>query len=236
MNKLIEIWTETWFTECLFTLSLVVGLVVSVRNKESLPQLKYFKLYFGSFLLLQLYSYIALALYFETSKYVPLLRGREYLDVTVTMIELQTFLFFFYVIIDSKKKKTIVQVLGIFAAVLFGVVIVSEIFVFAKLRYKTIASLYIVESITLLAACSLYYSDTFKNGNYTKGSGKIDFWISSGLTIYLTCTLPSTIITYNLFRGNFSGYLNLYGLIYVFYIILNMTIIKAYLCKSAKPI
>ncbi len=100
-----------------------------------------------------------------------------------------------------------------------------------RLRYYSLTNIYIIESFSMLVPCFFYYYELFSFSSKINLKQNANFWTVTGLTFYLFCTLPITFVLAYLEKSDYTLYLNVYSIIYVFYSFLFIFIAKSYLCK-----
>jgi hypothetical protein len=95
---------------------------------------------------------------------------------------------------------------------------------------------YVVESIVLLAMSCFYFVDFFRVKPVFNRIETPDFWIFTGLIVYILGTLPVTLINNYFYSSDRSLYENFFCVIYLLYSLLFLMIIKAHMCTPKKAI
>ena len=236
MNKLIEVWKASYFTDPLLTIVLIILLIIALKKRKNYPQFKLFPIYFALFIILKLEQFIYFPFFYRGVHPAFYVRLYNYFDCLVTLSEFFVFMYFFYSILNGSKLKKIIIALTTVGLIIFFFIIFHDLFSYQKLEYVSLNNIYIIELLILLLSCSFYYIELFRSNPVLKLTNTPDFWVAGGLTFYLACTLPITIIIPYIFKTNSLLYLNLYSIIYLFYILLFLMTIRAYLCKPEKTI
>ena len=108
---------------------------------------------------------------------------------------------------------------------------------YVHITEATQATVYTVESLILLSLCSYYFIELFKRTPVISLKNEPVFWVSIGLFFFMSCTLPYSLLE-NTIRKNYpdSFLATMYSIFHVFYALLFLMIIRAYLCKVEKMI
>jgi hypothetical protein len=234
MNQLIKFWESTYYTAFLCESIIIIAFFISLKKSKQLPQLKLVPLYLGSFIVYLLLSHSA-TIFFSNGPYFLLAyRIARIGDFIVTIIEFFTFSYYLYTVLQTNKFKIIIKALSLIAFGMFLFYTIRNLYFLKPIKLHELNVTYIIESSALLLFCFFYFVELFKSPPVGKLLKSPDFWVSSGLMFYLICTFPVTIIANYLVETMPLLYLDLFIVIYIFYILLFLTIIKAYLCKSAE--
>jgi hypothetical protein len=232
MDKLFEVWRKQYYTEPVLVILVVITFLISFKKKKSFPQLRLFPVYLASFIILIIISYMGIvSIQGPYRKF--LVKISTFTDYVVSVIEFCAFTYFLYTISKTVIKKAI-YIISLLTLLIFFSVPFYRMYISGLLNSHDLHFLYIIESSSLLVLCSLHFIDLFKSPPVHKLLNSSNFWISSGLTFYLICTFPGTLLTDYLYNTNQLSYYHLWALIYIFYILLFLTIIKAYTCRSAE--
>lgn len=235
MKELIKFWKYAYFTELILLVLLIILLIVSYRKRKLYYSLLFLPYYLLFFILLLLNNYIQ-TIFFNSNSFTALFNRIEAIgDLLVTTIEFITFSYFLYTILRSKKFKAIIKIAGTATIPVFLLLFFFSWYFNYNLRNDLSVS-YIIESSTLLLFCSLYFIELFTLPPVDQLIKSPDFWISTGLMFYLIGTFPLTIIAEYIITTNYLLYNNLFTIIYVFYIILFLFIIKAYSLATANKL
>jgi len=231
MNRLIESWESTFYTDVILYVVLFATLFVSISRRKYFPQLRLFPLYLVFFILLTTSSYIRTSL--ETTPYISIMPFRVIIsqEYFVALLEYFVFSIFIMKILYTSHFKRIVQASIAVTTIAFTLGYIFTFNVSSHAKYVMLHYLYLVESALLLLGVVFYYIELFKFSPQSNLLKNPQFWVTSGLTFYLLCTLPITIISPHLLGVDRGLYINMFSMIYTFYIILFLMIIKGYLCR-----
>lgn len=236
MNGLLQFWINDYFTDLLLTLTLVLVLVLSLTKGKKYSQYKYFPFYFFSFLMLQFFNYSYFVPTNDTSLRNAIGRAGYYIDWTVTIIEYFAFTYFFHSINCNPKKKKIIKWSFVIVTTLAASVVFNDILNKPRLSYNSISTTYVLESLSLMLFCFLYFHELFTKFQKTNLLQDANFWTVTGLTFYSICTLPTTLVLNYYIKIDYLFYAKIFTIIHVFYLLLFALIIKSFSCKTPKLI
>jgi|SRR5688572_30696209 len=237
MKNIIQLWKSSFFTSPVLFIILVIVFIISLFNSGKYRQFRLFPLYTGSFAVLFLYTYILQLIINPQKPTVYLYKLETFLDYMITILEFISFTFFLYITSQAKIFRKSIKVISVVTIAIFIFFSISSIYdTWPGDRIK-IHSIYVIESCVLLFFCCLYFVDLFRSNSRANVLSSPDFWVATGLAIYIIGTLPITLITAYFYTSDRLLYKNMYAIIYFFYIQLFLMIIKAYLClKRNNPI
>ena len=209
----------------------ISGLVVSIVKRKKHRILKNFPLYF-SFFLCVLISGDIYEFFLPKAKF----RLDMYIDYFFTLAELIIFSDFFYkILISSISKKTIKIFTRLF--IVFSLIsVITNVHFYNMISQNTRNRIYTTEAIILIIFCIFYYFEIFKHSVYPNLINEPSFWIVTGLSFFMICTLPYSLMEIYLLKNFKSIGFQLYTIFYVFYILLFLMIITAFACKKNKAI
>lgn len=237
MDKLIEHWKTSYYTDLLLSISLISVFIISLTKRKKYPQFKFFPFYFASFIVLQFKVYLSAILSVDNPYRLKILSPMgNYIDYFVTLAEFIAFIYFFYCIIRNNKKRKLIKWLTGMGLSIALFILLKDIFYNGSFWYSSLTNVYIVESLILLVPCFFYYRELFTFPPKLNLLHEANFWTVTGLTFYLLCTFPITFISFYLAKTNYSIYAQTFSIIYLFYILLFLMIIKSYLCKPTNLI
>lgn len=211
-------------------------MVISVRNRKKHRSLKFFPIYFGCLLIvfLSLYANICSkeVIIYSLTKF----NFHHYIDYFSTLIELLIFVHFFMFAIESQRFKNILIIITALFVFYYFVELYFDKRFSRSISETTQSRVYTIESLILLIPCFVYFYELFKRPPTLNLKQEPSFWIVSGLSFFVTCTLPYSLLE-NYLRENYLYLMTtLYSVFYIFYILLLLMIIKAYTCNPRKSI
>src|SRR5690242_19132359 len=113
--------TLTFISEMLLMAVVVISLVVSIKRRKKIRELRYFPIYLGYFLFVCMCGDISYFIAFVYDQKPIALTITSYTDYSSTIIELLIFLHFFYSIIRAEIIKKTIPVAAIcFIGLFFG--------------------------------------------------------------------------------------------------------------------
>lgn len=151
---------------------------------------------------------------------------RHYTDYTFTITEFILLIYYFYTHNNNSGQKKIF----FYLAALF---LITAIVLSAQLPSGlAVVRLYTTQVFLLLIPCFFYFRNLFKNTAVIDISNEPTFWISTGITFFLVCTMILSVIeSFFLFQKPHI-LAKLYPIYYVFYILMFFMFFRAYLCKT----
>jgi hypothetical protein len=236
MQRIIDIWLEVYFTEPILLILLMLTLVISIVRRQTLHAFRWLPLYVGLFLLVFLgdYAYNILIYPNEQERFQKYQRE---LNFYTTVLELLVFVS----LIDSSLripalKKTLRWLTIICLLSFLGIYVVTHVNR-GYISYYYLNTIYIIELATLLCSSVFFFIQLFREPPVSNLRALPEFWIAIGLSFYCLCTLPLTIANSYFFSSSRGPvYVNLFSIIYVFYIILFSLIIRSMLCRRSETI
>ena len=232
MLKLKEYWEIHFYTEALMFVTLFAALLVTIIKRKSDKKLKLFPFYFGFFILRLVFRYIQIYYYgFDTFAFKPLFYIDTYLEYILIMVEILIFMHFFYHVFNNRNKKILVQIFTI-AFIILGIFrLINDNILKNQISTITITQMFFLEAVLLLVSCFVYYLQIFTSPPTLKLLNEPSFFVITGLFFFLICSLP-----YSLFLDFISYYPEIHRyifcIIYIFYILLFLMIIKAFYVKK----
>ena len=234
MKELVNFWEDSYYTEFILAIIQVVTLYFVIKHQKRIPELKLLPIYLFAFVTLQFLSYAEL-LIFGKPDFTLFNQVIWALHYVVSILEISCFAYFFWSLLTTRWMKQSTRaiagcivcslVLGYFISLGFPV----------NYRHKILNELYIFHSLGLVLPCVFYFYELFNNSFHERLLDLPHFWAASGIAFYSLCTLPITLITPHLVTHDATLFRNLFAAIYVFYMILFILLIRAYLCKKLDP-
>lgn len=235
MERLINLWKENFFTEISLLFILIICLIISFKRRKQFSLLKYFPVYLAAFTSLIINDYLLNTILYN-SEYFRLYTkyGDGILNLFVTTIEFLVLTNIIYrATITLRNKKIIIFTSSI--TLLLYILQIFNIQIQNKISFLSILhQIYIIESCSLIIITTIYFIELYKSPPESNYSTIPAFWIACGLMFYLIGTLPMTIVTNYIFQTNIHLYKNLFALIYVFYCMFFLMVIKAYYAGNRK--
>lgn len=233
MELLLKNLKESYFTDGIAFLLAITGLIISIRGTKIHHKMNLFILYFFSYILLKL------SFYFEDfisySFYINFWRDlTSYLDFLFTILEYFIFSIYFNRIFFSLKDRRINLIISIVFLIIAIAILIFDLMRFAMLRTQAIQNLFSVQALCLLVPCCLYYMQLFKRNIEVNLINESSFWVITGLSFFMLCTLPFSLIMTHIMNSNPALFFNLFSIFLIFYILLFSMIIRAFFCKPVK--
>jgi len=228
MDRVLRYWEVGYFTNAIWLFLTFLGLIVSFRKGKNSKNFKPLTIYFLSHLILNLIAVIDLA---SKPRFDPFLRlFFSYFDLAVTIIEITVFTQIIRGFVITKSKKIILKAtpLTFICCILVALVINKNGF---KLDQIFLQRCFTLQALFLILACILYYIELFKLQPVFQLFDQPSFWIITGLSFFMICTLPFSIFGEALMVLDYQLYLKMFCIFNVFHCILGAMILRAYWCK-----
>lgn len=237
MDRIIDSWKSNYFTEIVLFVTLLIALSVALKYVKKLPELRYIPFYLILFIILMINDYLVSIFFFNSVYHKIYLHYVDgLLNFVVTLFEYLILTHYIVISISTLNYRKLLLVNSIVTISLF-LIIILRINQYSKLEFAgSLHLIYIVETLSLFISCLFYFLDLYISPQISNLKQTPSFWIVIGVFIYAIGTLPLSIITQYLFVKSYERYNNMYSLIYFFYSILFLMIIRSFLCKPLKTI
>jgi hypothetical protein len=230
MKNILEVWKHNYFVQPLLDAILISTLFISLRERRYLSQLKFVPLYLGSFIILMFNTYAYYLMFIDTSFSAFFSSIDRFGNYIVSLIEFIAFSYFLYSTTELLRLRVVLKTIFISTLCIFLFILI-KIICSDKLRGMEILNrLYIIESIALFLMILFYSVYYFWLDPSQKINTTSNFWVCLGLSLYLIITIPFTLFINHFFPANLTLYKKSYAVVYMAYIFLFLTIIKAYKC------
>ena len=206
------------------------------KKRKKFHQLKYIPLYVLSLLLVLFFNSMYSTTYINRYQAKLFAGLADFLDYSFTLLELIIFSHFYYNLIINPTIKKLILLLNLIFIPFFVYMLIKD-----EKFYKTISEItqnlvYTTEGIILLLICLSYFIELFKRPPHLNLKNDPVFWVSTGLLFFLSCTLPFSILETQIRKNHSDLIYWMYPIFYIFYILLFLMIIRAYLCKPEKKV
>lgn len=228
IERLIHFWKITYFTNALVQAFAITGLIVTIAKWKKKSKYNLFVFLFAGFILSQVIGTIDIA----TNLKHHLLLGLVFLytDILNTVIEIFIFVFVIKSSFNNSRFSKVTSVLP-YVFLLYTLVIL-----FSQPNTRSLQPLlqnmFTLQACMLLIPCTFYYIELLTSKPVTPLSNQPLFWIVTGLTFCLLCTLPFSILGQYIVRSNIVLYLQLFSIYNIFYCILFAMIIKSFYANA----
>lgn len=153
---------------------------------------------------------------------------RHYTDYSFTITEFVLLIYYFYIRNNHSRQKKLFLYLT--ASFLITAIVLS----YQLPNGLAVVRLYTTQVFLLLIPCFFYFKNLFKNTTIIDISNEPSFWISTGITFFLLCTMILSLIESFLLHQKPHILAKLYPIYYVFYILMFFMFFRAYLCKPLR--
>ena len=228
MGELLNSLEKQLYTDLILLCVLIATILVSIKAKKRFKILRYFPVYTVSFLIAIIVNRLSVTNH-APNKLFPL---STYLDYYLTLLELAIFSHFYYQLIQNRTVKMLIILSNLLFILFYVYMGISDKNFYDKgITERTQSVVYTVEGVILLILCSIYFFELFKNLPVVNLKNEPVFWVSVGLLFFMACTLPYSLMENYIEKYDSDLSFTLYSLFYIFYTILFIMIIRAYLCK-----
>ena len=223
MEDFLKYLSDSFYTPLITILIALGGFIFSLRNSEGI--LKIFTYYFLGFVFLQGFYFIGVPNSLDKNPFLSTI-----IDFIFTIFEFFIFIRFFWEIFPPNIRRFLI-VLSFFFTLSCSYYFVQDLYKSRGLSLASLEVVFIIESISLLIPCVIYYVRMFNLNEPEPLQKDKYFWIITGLCFFILSTLPFSYLMNYLRTEQMEIYKNLYSIVYLFYCLLFIMIVKAILCK-----
>jgi hypothetical protein len=227
MKDLFHYVQSGYFTSIVSLLTSLVCYIGASKMKCDNNDLGIFRFYFLSYAILIFYNYVAA--YFNT---VDTLIVDTLADFVFTVFEFLTFMIYFNRIFIELKNRQFIKTVSVFFLIFAFTLAIKDLVYDNYIKVKSLHTIYNIQAIALIVPCCLYYCEMFFKKPYENLLNQPEFWIISGLSIFMLSTLPFSLLTNHLISIDRSLFEYLYSIFNIFYCILFVFILKGFKCNS----
>jgi hypothetical protein len=228
MNEIIKFWESAYYTQAMTFVLAAVTIFIALKNWNRSGNLRSLFPFFTFYFLLQVITLYACLSYTRNDRNLLLIF--RYFDFVTTVTEFLAFSYYAKGQIKNEHLKSIIRKAQIFfllvASILFTVTIINYRITQATLQYT-----YSIEAAFLIVISFYYYYDLFKQQPSFQLLELPSFWVITGMSFFMVCTLPFSIFGQFIVKSNYRLYLQVFCIFNIFYCLLFLMIIKAYKCK-----
>jgi hypothetical protein len=219
--------TDYFFNLASFIIG-ILGFLASLRINRTNNNLYLFKYYFLSYVVCTLAVYFEVILFTHSPRI--LFESIRYTDLLFTFSEFLIPIIFFQRLFIKRK----IESNAIFFAKYTFLVVSVGLLIFDMVRlnelsYVTMENIFTLQAICLLVPCIFYYRMAFiESPGRAPISELPEFWIVTGISFFMLCTLPFSLLT-NLLSSTFNTN---YIIFDIFYCLLFLAFIRAFWCRT----
>jgi hypothetical protein len=231
MDTLLKHYSESFYTSPISFLIAIVGLILCITHKPKHKPLRRIPLYFLSHVITYMTFIIHGVFFIQSPLHNIFLLVNAISDYLLTIIEFYIFISVIECSIQHRVHiiKALKKMFGLLAITLA----VNDFFLFTELKQSSLYILFTAQAIGLIVASFFYYVYLFRLPPISDLKNQPTFWIITGISFFMICTLPYSIAINYLQESNPFITKYLFSIFYVFYCLLFLMIIKALLCNSA---
>jgi hypothetical protein len=233
MQHILYYWKGQFYTPLIKDIILIVTLWIAIKNRGKFPILKYMPVYTFTLLLASL-ALISAWIASDLGFYPEFFFGLDgYIDYLFTLVEMVIFSHFYYQLIKNRVVKRIILITNVLFIGFFVYMAIPVNGRYSDISEEKQAVVYTIESLILLFPCIYYVIELFKKQPTPTLKNQPEFWVSTGILFFMACTLPYSLLENYISKNIDSTTMAWYSIFHVFYILLFLMIIRAYLCKPA---
>jgi hypothetical protein len=229
IESLLKYWKGNYYTDGLVLLMAIIAIIVISKNK--LKTINIFTYYFAAFIILKSFYFSHALFISNTSFHHTMVSIDYYADYLFTLFEFYIFVSFFKKILESSVDRKILKCIFWCFSVIGITILFHDIVSYGYPEKVNLHFLFIVQAISLLVPCTLYYIHLFNNEPTLNLLNEPSFWIVTGLSFFMVCTLPYSFFIDYLLKTDILLYGHLFSIFHIFYLLLFTMIIRAHLCK-----
>jgi len=231
MKEILKYSNDAFYTD-VFSFSVALsGLIISIWKRKVNAKLGPMFFLFLVYLLVTFTNQVIIE---GTSLYYRYKYIEYYNDFLDTIVE---FLAFFFLIKNHLADNNIKKALNPLLTGFISLVIIY--FAYYRINHGKIGqhfmqTVFTIPVLFLAASCSAYYIDIFRRTRDRNLAEQPSFWVVTGLAFFMINTLPFSIAGQYLVKASHYLYDKLFSIFDIFYCLLFLTVIKAYLCKPVR--
>jgi len=232
LEYLYNWWSENYFLDPLSGLTALVGFIIIIFKKDRKSSLYIFSYYLIAYFVLKLILYTTLILS-NKEFYVAMSKIERFADYIFTLFEFFVFFLFFQKTFFNKNYVKALRLICLLFSFIGVSLLLYDSYTIGRPRSVSTHALFNVQAICLLVPCLFYYLEIFKSRPIIDWSHEPSFWVTTGLSLFMTSTLPFSLLLNRLVKSRPDLENYLFDVFYIFYILLFTMIILASLCRPA---
>jgi hypothetical protein len=229
IESLLTYWKGNYYTDGLVLLMAIVAIIITGKNKTK--TINIFTYYFGAFIILKSFYFSHALFLSNTSFHYTMVSIDYYADYVFTLFEFYIFVSFFENILDSSSDQKILKFIFWAFSIIGFSILIHDIIKYGYPAKLNLHFLFIVQAVSLIIPCILYYIRLFNADPTLNLLNEPSFWIVTGLSFFMVCTLPYSFFIDYLLKTDILLYGHLFSIFHIFYLLLFTMIIRAHLCK-----
>jgi hypothetical protein len=229
IKGLLKYWKWNYYTDGLVLLMAIIAITIIAKNKHK--TITIFKYYFTAFIILKSFYFSHALFIAKTSFHSTMVSIDYYADYLFTLFEFYTFALFFKIILQSGYDLKILKFIFWLFTIVGFTILMKDIIFYGYPQKINLHFLFIFQAVCLLVPCTLYYIHLFKDEPTLNLLNESSFWIVTGLSFFMVCTLPYSFFIDYLLKTDSLLYGHLFSIFHIFYLLLFTMIIRAHLCK-----
>lgn len=228
MSNIIRYFEQSYYAQLLTLLIAIWGLLVSLSRKVMRSYLNNFFFYFLSYIIISI-AFIVISLFMNSKYSISAIHIGSLCDFLFTILEYVFFGVFFRQILPRSDSLLIYMISSGFFLLTLAF-IYNDVLNYGFISHKSLQKVFITQAASLIILCCKFFLNNYTALPSVSLKRDSRFWIVAGLSCLLVSTLPFSIFMNYLEMADFNTYRYLYAIIYFFYSILFITIIKAMRC------
>jgi len=229
LHEIIREMERQYYSDLALMVVLIFSILLAYKNRKKFKVLRYMPIYLIWLLIDMLLNSMCLR---PNSLLFYIIPYAQWVDYFSTLVELIIFSNFFYCLIKNYiLKKGIIAINIVFAFYFIYMGVIDEN-TYYGVTEATQSKVYTLEAVLLLLICLTYFFQLFKELPFSNAKDEPVFWVSAGILLFMTCTLPYSVLENYISIKYHHFSFSLYSIFYIFYIFLCFMIVRAYLCKA----
>lgn len=230
MDFIISYFGNEYYIELVSAVLATICIFLPIRRGHQ--YLRYLKIYFGAYLiLLAVCCYSYYFFYYSKQFWRPVSRFKNSVDFSFTLLEFLVF----YLCLKKFLNSFLSRGVSLLFFICSGIILLCSLVDSGYITPECLYSLFTLQAISILLLCINYFYIIFKFNQGVQLINEPTFWIATGLTFFCVCTLPFSVITKHLSSSDVPLLMELFPIFHVFYVLLFLMALKAFLCKEIVP-
>ena len=226
MQSLFNYLSTNYYTDLISFISAILALTIILKRTKD-QNLERFKYYIAGYITIKTLEYITYISkdFHQAEAPKILIQAHNIGDTIFTIFEF--FCFSTYLREYSHKMVYRISTSTFYIAT---IVLLTLSFI-QKDLISNRHQLYNYQAILLFVLTCSYFIKLFQSNRSENCAKEPHFWVSSGLLIFTSSTLPFSLMSNYIWLANQSTYSHLFSMFFVFYSLLFLMLAKAFLCR-----
>ena len=230
LKQLDHYLAESLYTPLLSFLMAGAAFFISIRYRKRHPQLGVFRIYFAAYIFVTICVFLTAAYGSHPSSHAVVVLSPLF-DLLLTIIEFLVFIRYFAILLPGARNRFLLRLIRALFLLVTFILFSRDLLFRSRLFQDTLQVIFVVQAACLIAACFLYFINIFRHTPVSRLRNEPGFWVATGLSFMMVCTFPLSLFLNYVEAHGTVAYDSLFAIFYIFYCLLFLMIIRAYLCS-----